>query len=165
VRKAAEAPDRNDYVFVVAKLEYGGYDVAARQIFACLTAAKRWLLPSYACYARALRRGDRVLIYIAGPRERVFTADAVLAAGVREMNQQDRQIAAELRLLDFEQAVDFDRISLWTVPVPLSPLTTSLRFIRDKRYPGQYLRHGVVRLEPGDFDVAVKARRVRRNPG
>jgi hypothetical protein len=148
----------NDYLFVTSRIDYGSYIVEARHIFEALASARRWFLPPYASFRAAMTGGDRIIIYIGGPRARQFVADAVLASGVRSLNAKDKSILSNLRLIDFELVVDFSSINVWTHPVPISPVVPRLGFIKDKRYPGQFLRHGVVRLAAGDFEEILRER-------
>ena len=82
----------------------------------------------------------------------------VLASGVRPLNSADKAVLSTLQLTDFELAADFSSFSVWPNPVPISPLVPQLSFIKDKRYPGQFLRHGVVRLGAGDFEKILRTK-------
>ena len=155
--KSRKAPP-TDYLFVVARIEYGSYTVPARRIFEALAQAERWYFPSYASYRSALDKGDRVLLYLAGPGHRHFVGQARLAGRVRGLQEPDRELLEQLGLTDFELAVDLGKVIIWEEAVPFSPLVGTLGFIKDKRYPGHYLRHGVVRLLPGDFEAILRAR-------
>ncbi len=160
MKKEARQPELSDYLFVASRIEYGTYTVEARQIFDALAAAGRWFLPSYASFRAVMGENDRVIFYLGGPRARQFVGDAVLASRPRPLAADDRAVLRRLQLTDFDLAVDLSSLNVWKVPVPISPLVAELAFIKDKRYPGQYLRHGVVRLGPSDFDTLTDAARL-----
>jgi hypothetical protein len=145
--------DTHYYMLVVSLLNYGDHVVTPDKVFDALTPRSLWLLSDRSPQRKRMARGDTVLFYLAGPRRRHVVADATITGPARPITDEEAAFARRIGLTDFAFALPLAHIRRWRRPVPIQPLYDNLTFIKDKRYPGLYLRRGVVSLSPHDSHV------------
>lgn len=149
-------PATGNYIFVVSSLQTGQTRVNARRIADTLLSNGLWLFSSSAPHKSQLNRGDRALIYLAGPGERVFVAAVELDEPVRKATDAERNLLSDLGLTWFTLASRLADVKRFSTDVPIAPLVPELDFIGNKVYYGHYLRQAVKLISEGDFERVIQ---------
>ena len=102
---------------------------------------KRWSLYKRTSNRLNIRKGDKILFYLARYPRRKFVANGVLSSNVKE--EVD------------EFSVGLYKIRLWKIQVPIRPLISSLKFIKDKEKWGRYMQGGIIRISDRDYDFIM----------
>ena len=153
---------KDHFLFVVSRLDYGTHILEPDYILESLADRSLWLLSGRSPHRKRMSQGDRIVFYLSGPKRRHFVVDAVIADSPRTLTSEEAAFCQKIGLTDFPYALPIERIRVWGTPVPIAHLYDDLQFVRDKRYPGQYLRQGVVRLSEGDYTTILTARRTAK---
>jgi len=108
------------------------------------TKMKKWPIHKRTNHRKKLRKGDKVLIYLAGPHRQKIVANAVLGSDVTENGE--------------EFSIVLSKINLWKNQILLKPLVNSLEFIKNKSKWGVSMQGGVVKITDNDFKtLSVKS--------
>ena len=100
---------------------------------------KKWILYKRTSNRLNIRKGDKILFYLARPPRRKIIANAVLSSEVKENGE------------DF--LVGISRIRLWKKQVSIKPFIESLEFIKNKVKWGGYMQGGIVKITDKDYEL------------
>lgn len=145
------------YIFVASRVETGSQVAYARDIAKRLLENHVWLFSDRAPHVQRMTAGDKVLVYLAGPGERVFIATAVLAEPMREASEREKHYLKDLGLTWFTRAVTIKDVRWFDNAVEIAPLVPDLAFIGNKKYYGHYLRQAVAKIPGEDYERVVAA--------
>lgn len=151
-------PHTNHFLFVVSKLDYGTHTIMPERIFEGLTGRSTWLIGRHAPHYKIMSAGDTVVFYFSGAIRRYFVADAVMAGSPRPMTPDERSYATQMDLLDFPLVIPLKQLHRWHKPIPIASLYDGLGFIKNRQYPGLYLRGGIVKLSGSDYRTIMSRR-------
>ena len=89
-----------------------------------------------------LKKGDSVVFYLGGLRNKKFMGTATLTSGVEPDGE------------DF--AVGLSKVDIWKSPVFVPSILGSLDFVPNKRNWGAYFQGGVVWLSKKDYNTILE---------
>jgi hypothetical protein len=122
-----------------------------------------WGLGSMTRHRKALRPGDRVLIYLSGKREngRHFIAKCEVSSDVFAVPQGLGQVLdAPDRLGNSPAAfsVALRAVKYFRKPIPIEPLKEKLSFIKQPQSAkwGAFMQGGVILITPKDYQVITE---------
>ena len=98
---------------------------------------KKWPIHKRTNHRKKLRKGDKVLIYLAGPHRQKIVANVVLDSNITENGD--------------ELSIGISNVNLWKNQILLKPHVESLEFIKNKSKWGVSMQGGVVRITDNDF--------------
>ena len=106
---------------------------------------EKWPIYSRTTNRNRIKKGDRILFYLAGPHRKKIIASSHLGSQIRKEGD------------DF--AVALEKIDAWKKHVPIQPLVGTLEFIKNKEKWGTHMQGGVVYISDKDHDLIVGSRK------
>lgn len=104
---------------------------------------KRWPIYKRTSNRLQIKKGDKILFYLAGYPRRKIVASAVLSSNLKEDGE--------------EFSVTLYKIKVWKIQIPIRPLIESLEFIKNKAKWGGYMQGGIVKITDNDFGLLTSA--------
>lgn len=102
---------------------------------------KKWPIYKRTNHRRKIRKGDKILFYLAGSHRRKIVADGILGSN--------------LKINGEEFLIDISKIKLWKRQILLKPLVESLEFVKNKEKWGVFMQGGIVRITDRDFETLL----------
>lgn len=100
---------------------------------------KRWPIYKRTNNRMNIKKGDKILFYLAGSHRRKIVADAVLSSSLKDDGD--------------EFSIGISKIKLWKKQILIKSFVESLEFIKNKAKWGVFMQGGVVRITDKDFDL------------
>lgn len=144
------------FIFVAAPVQSEQGRISGYDIWRIVTERPVWYTNASAPYRNRIKGGDRVLFYLGGrPGGGSFVAQGLCSGPVAPLTAEDQAFLAEWGITRFTGRIPLLLVIYWLGEVLLKPLVPELRFIKDKRHYGLYLRQGIVPIGKDDFDLIV----------
>lgn len=96
-----------------------------------------WSIYSRTTNRNRIRKGDRVLFYLAGPHRQKIIASSILNSELKKEKE------------DF--IVSLAEIEIWKKQVPIQSLIDLLEFIKNKTKWGVHMQGGIVSISKKDY--------------
>lgn len=148
------------WIFIVNDLLLGDITLSADDITTYLLKSSNWQYSKFAPNINKLKKGDTVLVYLAGKGRRYFVASFTLNGCISILpNTEDVISDWELEFNRLYQLTSpIDNIQVYNNPIDLNEkLRTRLDFIVDKKNWGLYFRLGIRALPEKDFETITLA--------
>lgn len=100
---------------------------------------KRWSLYKRTSNRLKIKKGDKILFYLAGSPRRKIVARAVVSSQVKEEGEAF--------------SVGLNKIKVFKKQVPIKPFIESLEFIKNKAKWGVFMQGGIVKITDNDFKI------------
>ena len=144
------------YLSVINDLEIGYDSINALDIVKTLYNNEVWLYTDTAPFTSKISKGDKFILYIAGKGRRYFHSSFEIAGNIEEIND-DKIIDNEKIDLDrfFQYFVPINNISIFKKKPMIKDIKTDLKFIKDKKNYGLFLRQSVKRISKEDYDYII----------
>lgn len=129
---------------------------SGREITETLANNNVWLVSHDTPFRQSYKRGDRVLFFVPGPRDRYFLGDAVVAGPLAEVTPQEKRLADQLGLPGLEARLPLESVRVWKEPLPIRPLLLDLQFVKHKQGDGLGLRQPAALIPAEDFQLILR---------
>jgi hypothetical protein len=145
----------NYWIFNAAPYSSESESYTARQIYQQRMQDRFWGLGTRTQNRKNLRKGDKVVFYIARP-EQVFAGTAELASDCFDLNSQEqRALSHDSPFFTAEHGVRLEAIETWERSRPMAPLSPMLNFIKNPRQWWTHLQGGVRQVDETDYTTIV----------
>lgn len=147
-----------NWMFIVTGKKFEGQDIPAEQILCIRFEDGFWGLGDKTPNRRSLKKGDRVVIYMATPHK-AFVANVILASDSFKLSEKEsKKFSHGTDFYWNEFGVLLKDSSLWDRPTTVQSLLPDLQFIENKKYWGAYFQGGVRELSDHDFNSVLASR-------
>lgn len=140
------------YIFIINNLEFGEGFWTATEVMDFLLKKNLWAFSFNAPNLRHFDEGDRVAVYLAGKRNRVFAADFTIATKAYEVKMESDEPDW---LAMFPMRTEIRCISQWEKHLPIRDVIDKLDFIKDKKNYGLYFRQSSKVITETDFSEII----------
>lgn len=89
-----------------------------------------------------IKKGDKVLFYLAGSHRRKIVADVVLSSNLKKEGE--------------EFAINISKVNLWKKQILIKSFVESLEFVKNKAKWGVHMQGGIVKISESDFDLLTR---------
>lgn len=142
------------WMFIINDLVLGNITLSSEDNASCLLKDRNWRYSKFAPNIKKLKKGDTVLVYLAGKGRRCFFASFKIDGDISALT--DVECADSDWKLEFDRLYQLsspiDNIQIYNNPIVLNEeLRTKLDFIGDKKNWGLYFRQGIRILSEKDF--------------
>jgi len=134
-----------------------GKVIPAREVLADRVRSKFWSLSARARNLKRLEKGDKVLFYITGSREKGFMGRGVLAGPSHLMTEEQRFHVIGEPSTGFDHAVDFEEAEIWDRVITLDEVKDEMPLLRRMGNPSRAFRGAIRRITEEDYGVVVRA--------
>jgi len=140
-------------MLIVKDHREGGRPVAARDVFMNRVKYRFWSFSKHAANLKKIRIGDRVVLYVGGPKGGYFAGNATIASNPYPMSKIERDLTMGTPSKSFDYIVDLMDVEVWEKPVSFKDVCERLALIKDKTMPGAYLQGSVKKLSEEEFNM------------
>jgi len=155
----------NYWIFNAAPYSSGVESYTARQIYERRMQDKFWGLGTRTPNRRNVRKGDKVVFYIAR-LESVFAGTAQLASDSFELNPKEQaSLSHGSAFFTSEHGVWLEAIKTWEQSRPMAAMASSLKFIKNSAQWWTYLQGGIRQIEESDYAAIVSGVSAREPMG
>ena len=147
-------------MFVVNELALEDAILPAEKVAKSLLKEKIWCYSKFAFNIKKLKKGDSVLLYLAGKGYRCYYASFTLNESVDIIvNSENGDLGLPQEFYRRYQLFSpIDNIQVYDTPIVLNEeLRAKLDFIIDKKYWGLFFRQGIKKLSEIDFHTITSA--------
>jgi hypothetical protein len=147
---------QNYFIIVVSPVETPKGIVSASRLWSELADRQVWYVNAETPYQDRIKGGDQVIFFLEGAAGGgSFVAHGLCSGSIAPLTGEDQAFLAELGLTRFSGRIPLLLVIYWPTDVPLAPLVSNLRFVKDKEHHTAYLRQGIVPIEREEFELIV----------
>ena len=106
---------------------------------------KKWPIYKRTSNRLNIKKGDKILFYLAGSPRRKIVASAVLNSNLKEDGE--------------EFSVVVYKIKIWKIQVPIKPFIESLEFIKNKVKWGVFMQGAIVKITDTDYNTIMESKK------
>ncbi len=103
---------------------------------------KKWPIYKRTSNRLNIKKGDKILFYLAGYPRRKIVASGVLNSNLKEDEEGF--------------SVNVYKIKVLKIQIPIKPFIESLEFIKNKSKWGGFMQGGIVKITDNDFETLLK---------
>ncbi|MCS7116584.1 MAG: EVE domain-containing protein [Nitrososphaerales archaeon] len=151
------------FIFVVKDHLKGNVIIPASEVLANRVKYGFWSLNSKTPNFKSIKRGDKVIFYLAGKEGRKFVGMCTLASEVYPVSEVEKRVAMGLPSSTMDYVVDLREVEIWNDPVELNEVAPKLSFIKDLNKAKMYFRGGVRAIKEEDFNRIVLMGRAKNS--
>ncbi|WP_144635954.1 EVE domain-containing protein [Priestia megaterium] len=148
------------YIFVINTFEIGSNSIEAKEILDSLLTKKIWLYNLNIPNFTKIKVGDNVLIYVAGPGRRFFTAKFTIASEIFKHSFYSANEKEDLLFKSFKYASYIENIEIFKDLINISEIKEKLRFIKDKKHYGLFFRQATRLISEEDYRIVLDHNKV-----
>lgn len=144
------------YLSIINDLEIGYDSVNVLEIVKILYNNDIWLYTDTAPFTSKISKGDNFILYLAGKGRRYFHSSFEIAGDIKEIND-NKIIDKDTLDIDryFKYFVPIDNIEIFKEKPLIKDIKADLKFIKDKKNYGLFLRQSVKRISKEDYDYIM----------
>ncbi len=137
------------YIFIINDLNYVDVVYNSTTIVNVLLENSEWIFPnSNVCHIEKLKKGDIVLIYIAGQGNRYFYGKFCIAKAVAPIEKNKGEFYKY-----FSRKIEIENFEKAQRKILMKEFVSDLSFIKDKKNYGLYLRQAVKKISFEDYKL------------
>jgi len=141
-----------NYMFIVNDLKIGYDDINYERIIETLFKEKEWIFPkTNVPNIDYFKKGDNVLLYVAGSGRRYFYGQFQIENSVEELKEYKHEFYKY-----FSRKINITGIKKWSSKVYMKDIKDNLDLIKDKKNYGLHLRQSVRELSFKDYEFISK---------
>lgn len=143
-----------NWIFIAT--DHRSENLTGRQVLEQRVADAFWGLGERTPNRRALKKGDRVLFYVATP-ECAIAATAILASDSFSLTEELKEkLSHNQQFFRTDYGVSLENPVIWSVTKPMRELASSLEFIGNRSDWGVFLQGGVRGISDADYNRIIQ---------
>lgn len=144
------------YLSIINDLQIGYKSINAIDIVNTLFNDKIWLYTRTAPHISKITKGDKFILYIAGEGRRYFHSLFEIAGDIEKINGNEiiRDDNIDIDRF-FEYFVPIDNINIFKKKPLIKDIKADLKFVKDKKNYGLFLRQSVKSISKEDYDYII----------
>jgi|AntRauTorckE6833_2_1112554.scaffolds.fasta_scaffold19144_3 predicted RNA-binding protein len=140
---------------IINDLYIGGKNYDANKIKELLFNKKIWVFNSNTPFINKLKKGDKVILYLAGKGRRKFVAKYELSSSPKVIEEEIKHLFNNNFIDFFRYYIRIKNIEEFKNKINIVDIKEDLDFIKDKKNYGLFLRQSLKKLSKKDYNYIV----------